>query len=63
MKDTIYAALVGIVFGIIFGLVMITSHNYKVTYANEHNCRWDYNDMCYTYEQRPWLFNEGANND
>ena len=54
MKDTIYAALVGIVFGVIFGLVMITSHNYKVKYANEHN---------YTYEQRPWLFNEGANND
>ena len=25
-------------------------------YAVEHNCRWDYNDMCYTKEQRPWLF-------
>lgn len=25
-------------------------------YAIEHNCRWDYNDMCYTREQRPWLF-------
>lgn len=25
-------------------------------YAIEHNCRWDYNDMCYTQEQRPWLF-------
>lgn len=27
-------------------------------YAVEHNCRWDYNDMCYTEEQRPWLFNK-----
>lgn len=27
-------------------------------YAVEHNCRWDYNDMCYTKEQRPWLFND-----
>ncbi len=27
-------------------------------YAVEHNCRWDYNDMCYTKEQRPRLFNK-----
>ena len=25
-------------------------------YAIEHNCRYDYNDLCYTKEQRPWLF-------
>ena len=25
-------------------------------YAIEHNCKWDYNDMCYTKEQKPWLF-------
>ena len=25
-------------------------------YAAEHNCRWDYNDLCYTKEQKPWLF-------
>lgn len=25
-------------------------------YAIEHNCKWDYNDMCYTEDQRPWLF-------
>ena len=25
-------------------------------YAIEHNCKWDYNDMCYTQEQKPWLF-------
>ena len=25
-------------------------------YAIEHNCHYDYNDMCYTKEQRPWLF-------
>lgn len=27
-------------------------------YAIEHNCRWDYNDMCYTQQQKPWLFNK-----
>ena len=27
-------------------------------YAAEHNCKWDYNDMCYTREQKPWLFND-----
>lgn len=27
-------------------------------YAAEHNCRWDSNDMCYTIEERPWLFND-----
>lgn len=25
-------------------------------YAIEHNCRYDYNDLCYTKEQKPWLF-------
>lgn len=25
-------------------------------YAAEHNCRYDYNDLCYTKEQKPWLF-------
>lgn len=35
-----------------------STHDYKVKYAAEHNCRWDYNDMCYTYEQRPWLWNK-----
>lgn len=31
-------------------------------YAVEHNCRYDYNGLCYTEEERPWLFG-GANND
>lgn len=25
-------------------------------FAVENNCKWDYNDICYTREQRPWLF-------
>lgn len=25
-------------------------------FAIEHNCKWDYNDICYTRDQRPWLF-------
>lgn len=29
---------------------------YKAQYAAEHNCRWDYNDLCYTTDEKPWLF-------
>lgn len=25
-------------------------------YAIEHNCRYDYNGLCYTEQERPWLF-------
>ena len=28
--------------------------NYELT----HNCRYDYNELCYTQEERPWLFND-----
>lgn len=28
-------------------------NSYEVT----HNCKYDTNDLCYTQEQRPWLFN------
>jgi len=40
------------------GVTCLMSHQAKQMnqYAIEHNCRWDYNDMCYTREQRPWLF-------
>lgn len=37
--------------------VATTNRNKRMNqYAVEHNCRWDYNDMCYTQEQKPWLF-------
>ena len=38
--------------------VCVFDYQYKrmAQYSVEHNCRWDYNDMCYTREQRPWLF-------
>lgn len=25
-------------------------------YEIENNCKYDYNDLCYTKEQKPWLF-------
>ncbi len=25
-------------------------------YEIEHNCKYDYNDLCYTIDERPWLF-------
>ena len=27
-------------------------------YAIEHNCKWDYNDMCSPRAQKPWLFKD-----
>lgn len=41
-----------------FATVVVHNRNIRMAqYAAEHNCRWDYNDMCYTKEQKPWLFN------
>ena len=43
---------------IIAGTICIynSKNGYRARYAAEHNCRWDYNDMCYTIEEKPWLF-------
>ena len=40
-------------------LVIFTARaNQMYKYEIEHNCRYDYNDLCYTQEQKPWLFND-----
>ena len=43
---------------ILAGAACLISHQASKMeqYAIEHNCKWDYNDMCYTREQKPWLF-------
>lgn len=28
----------------------------RYEYESIHDCRYDYNDMCYTASERPWLF-------
>lgn len=33
-------------------------YDYMSSYAKQHNCRWDYNDMCYTRAEKPWLFKD-----
>lgn len=51
--------LVFIFFGIvIFGCMRACEMGYKQLddYAVEHNCKIDYNGLCYTKEQKPWLF-------
>lgn len=55
IKTFAFAALVS---GIMYGCVMAVSmqSQARTEYALEHNCRWDYNDMCYTEDERPWLF-------
>lgn len=49
---------------LIGGLFLFTRYSveqsriHRTNYAIQHNCKWDYNDMCYTKEQRPWLFKD-----
>lgn len=58
LKNVVFiAVLMGV-----FLYALTARHEYMVRYAHEHNCRWDYNDLCYTQEQRPWLFNEVKHN-
>lgn len=48
-----------ILFIILFARVFYQwRNNYMQEYARQHNCVWDYNDMCYTRDQKPWLFND-----
>ena len=51
---------VAIIMSVVASITVLMAHQAKQMqqYAIEHNCRWDYNDMCYTQEQRPWLFND-----
>ena len=56
MKDNFFAGVViAMIYLILFFAIRSQSH-YMQRYAIEHNCRWGYNDMCYTEEERPWLF-------
>lgn len=27
-------------------------------YAREHNCRYDYSQLCWNEQEKPWLFND-----
>ena len=51
LKITLFIAL--------FGALMYSCEQSAARqdqYAIEHNCKYDYNGLCYTKEQRPWLF-------
>lgn len=51
MKITLFIVLFG---ALMYGCEKTAARQEQ--FAIEHNCRWDYNDICYTKEQRPWLF-------
>lgn len=55
LNTILYALIMG---SIIAGTICVynSKNEYRARYAAEHNCRWDYNDMCYTIEEKPWLF-------
>ncbi|MCQ2608541.1 MAG: hypothetical protein MJ197_07645 [Bacteroidales bacterium] len=57
-KITHYILGIAIAMSVFAGMAyLFQKQGYKMQqYAIEHNCKWDYNDMCYTKEQRPWLF-------
>lgn len=53
----IVLAIAGVVSFIAACVVIMDVQGRKMdAYAAEHNCRWDYNDLCYTQEEKPWLF-------
>lgn len=57
MKNILIFVILGLICG--FGLYTCEKNYEQMDkYAIEHNCKWDYNDMCYTREQKPWLFND-----
>lgn len=59
-KISNFIVSLAVAMSILAGMTCLMSHQAKQMnqYAIEHNCKWDYNDMCYTREQRPWLFNK-----
>lgn len=41
------------------GLALISYRANKMErFEQANNCRYDYNELCYTQEQKPWLFND-----
>lgn len=59
-KITNFVLGLAVFMSVLAGMTCLFAHQGQKMqqYAIEHNCRWDYNDMCYTREQRPWLFEE-----
>lgn len=57
-KITDFIIGMAVFMSILAGAACLISHQASKMeqYAIEHNCKWDYNDMCYTREQKPWLF-------
>lgn len=59
-KITDYIIALAVFMAILASTICLFQHTgqHMQQYAIEHNCKWDYNDMCYTKEQKPWLFEE-----
>lgn len=47
-----------VIFTIFTGFVAVAQRtNAKMAnYEIQHNCKYDYNGLCYTEQERPWLF-------
>lgn len=57
MKNVLFLVFLGVL--CVFSIRFCEHRKVEMAqYAIEHNCKWDYNDMCYTREQKPWLFND-----
>lgn len=52
-KSISFIALVG---WLMYGCVLSFTKPSMATTEQQYNCRYDYNDMCYTRAERPWLF-------
>lgn len=47
---------VTVVFTTIVGVAMYQRETKMAAIEEQFNCRYDYNDLCYTEAERPWLF-------
>lgn len=59
MKKAISTIFYISIYVALFGVMMYgceKSNERRERYEIEHNCKYDYNDLCYTRDERPWLF-------
>lgn len=56
LKEFLAGTVLCMIFGFVGFYMMKTSYEAQERYEIEHNCKFDYNDLCYTEEERPYLF-------
>lgn len=58
LKDIITGTAICLFIELVGFYMIKSSCESQEQYEIEHNCKFDYNDLCYTQEERPWLFDK-----